>query len=182
MSTEPLFPSDPINNIQWIHCDTLTANHYNPNVVLDVELRLLERSVLRTGWLQPILVNKNRIIIDGFHRWSLSRISEAMRAKYGGMVPCAVLDIPDWEAMVITVRINRAKGTHVAFRMSAMVTDLVNNHHVDPQQIAQEMGCGMDEINLLLQEDVFRVRDIQNHKYSAAWVPKPSTSAADAHP
>lgn len=67
--------TDPINSIQWLDAGTLKANHYNPNVVMNTELRLLERSILQTGWIQPILVNANRIIIDGFHRWSLSKIS-----------------------------------------------------------------------------------------------------------
>ena len=126
---------------------------------------------MQTAWLQPILINANKIIIDGFHRWTLSRVSESLRAIYGGMVPCAVLDIPDWEAMMITVRINRAKGSHVGFRMSALVRELVDKHHVDPQQIAQEMGATKEEVALLLQEDVFAVKDIANYKYSKAWIP-----------
>jgi len=169
----PAFEANPIANIQFFHADELKANHWNPNVVLDQELKLLERSLLKTKWLQPILINRNRMIIDGFHRWSLSRISEPVKALYGGFVPCAVLDIDDAEAMIITVRINRAKGSHVAFRMSEIVTALVNEHKVHPDEIAKEMGATKDEIELLLQQDVFKAKDIQNHKYSKAWVPAP---------
>ena len=177
-SPEPvLFPSDPISKIQWLHADSLRGNHWNPNCVLDPELRLLERSILRTGWIQPILINSSLMVIDGFHRWSLSKISEPLRERYGGKLPCAVLDIPDWEAMMITVRINRAKGSHVAFRMSELVSELVEKHGVDPQQIALEMGATIDEVELLMQKDVFRVRDIQNYKYSKAWVPTPESKA-----
>lgn len=163
--------TDPINNIVWLDAASLKANHYNPNVVMNVELRLLERSIMQTGWIQPILVNTNRIIIDGFHRWSLSKISESLKERYNGQVPCAVLDIPDWKAMVLTVRINRAKGSHVAFKMSALVKELVEKHKVEPEQIAIEMGATDDEVNLLLQENVFKQRDIQNYKYSKAWKP-----------
>lgn len=163
--------TDPINSIQWLDAGTLKANHYNPNVVMNTELRLLERSILQTGWIQPILVNANWIIIDGFHRWSLSKISEPMRERYGGKVPCAILEIPDWKAMLLTVRINRAKGSHIAFKMSALVRELVDKHNVSPEQIVIEMGATNDEVNLLLQENVFKQRDIQNWKYSKAWKP-----------
>jgi ParB-like chromosome segregation protein Spo0J len=174
MSTSP-FSNDPISKIEWHHTDSLRSNSWNPNCVLDPELRLLERSILQTGWLQPLLINRSLMVIDGFHRWSLSKVSEELKKRYGGMVPCAVLDIPDWEAMMITVRINRAKGTHVAFRMSELVSELVEKHGVDPQQVAIEMGATKDEIELLLQKDVFRVRDIQNYKFSKAWVPTPES-------
>ena len=59
---------DPINNIQWILASDLNGNDYNPNVVFTPELKLLERSLLKTGWVQPILISKDKIIIDGFHR------------------------------------------------------------------------------------------------------------------
>lgn len=164
-------PLQPLEAIRWIKADNLHANSWNPNVVMNRELRLIELSILSQGWLQPILVNTNLMVIDGFHRWSLSRISDALRERYHGFVPCAVLDIPDWQAMMLTVRINRAKGSHVAFRMSSLVRELVEKHGVDPQQVAKEMGATKDEVDLLMQEDVFRVKDIQSHEYSKAWVP-----------
>ena len=163
--------NDPINNIVWLKAHDLKANHYNPNVVLNSELRLLERSILQTGWIQPILVNTNGVIIDGFHRWSLSKLSEELQSRYKGKVPCAVLDIPDWKAMVLTVRINRAKGTHIAFKMSGLVRELVNTHKIPPEQVVIELGATDEEVNLLLQENVFKQKDIQNWKYSKAWKP-----------
>ena len=30
---------DPINNIQWLDCEDLEANDYNPNVVFTPELK-----------------------------------------------------------------------------------------------------------------------------------------------
>ena len=81
------------------------------------------------------------------------------------------MDILDWQAMVMTVRINRAKGTHVAYRMSSLVKELVEVHKIDPNQIAQEMGATDDEITLLLQENDFKQKNTQNWKYSKAWKP-----------
>jgi ParB-like chromosome segregation protein Spo0J len=165
---------EPVENIKWIDCDSLKANHYNPNRVMNAEMNLIERSILRTGWIQPILVNKNLTIIDGFHRWTLSRLSTQLRDKYHGKVPCAVLDVSDAEAMVITVRINRAKGTHLAFRMSEYIKELLTVHKIPMDDLAKDIGATMDEVELLMRGDVFEAKDIENWAYSEAWFPAES--------
>ena len=165
---------EPVENIQWIDCDSLKANHYNPNRVMNAEMNLIERSILRTGWIQPILVNKNLTIIDGFHRWTLSRLSTQLREKYHGKVPCAVLDVTDAEAMVITVRINRAKGTHLAFRMSDYIKELIKTHRMPIDDLARDIGATIEEVELLMKSDVFEHKNIENWTYSEAWFPAES--------
>lgn len=165
---------EPVENIKWIDCDSLKANHYNPNRVMNAEMNLIERSILRTGWIQPILVNTNLTIIDGFHRWTLSRLSTQLREKYHGKVPCAVLDVTDAEAMVITVRINRAKGTHLAFRMSEYIKELIQKHRIPIDDLARDIGATIDEVELLMRGDVFEAKDIENWTYSEAWFPAES--------
>ena len=49
------FGNDPISKVTWINVDNLKSNNYNPNVVLNQELKLLEFSILKNGWIQPIL-------------------------------------------------------------------------------------------------------------------------------
>ena len=165
---------EPVENIQWIPVDDLKANHYNPNRVMNAEMNLIEKSILKTGWIQPILVNKNKVIIDGFHRWTLSRLSTQLRDRYHGTVPCAVLDVSDAEAMIITVRINRAKGTHLAFRMADYVKEIVEKHKVPIDQLARDIGATLDEVQLLMQNDVFAAKEVENWTYSEAWVPAES--------
>ena len=165
---------EPVENIQWIDCDSLKANHYNPNRVMNAEMNLIERSILKTGWIQPILVNKNLTIIDGFHRWTLSRLSTQLREKYHGKVPCAVLDVTDAEAMVITVRINRAKGTHLAFRMSDYIKELIKTHKIPIDDLAKDIGATIEEVELLMKSDVFEHKNIENWTYSEAWFPAES--------
>ena len=168
------FPDDPISRIEWREAENLTANGYNPNVVMNQELQLLEFSILSSGWVQPILVNRDGIVIDGFHRAHLAKTSRQLREKYGGKVPCVVMDIDEPSAMLLTVRINRAKGSHVAFKMHELVTLLIDKHAVDPQRIAQEMGATQGEVDLLYQANVFKVKNTQAHEYSRAWEPKSS--------
>lgn len=169
--------NDPISNIEWRDAAGLNANDYNPNVVFNAELRLLEKSILMTGWVQPILCTADGTIVDGFHRAMLSRDSKALRERYHGKVPCAVLNMSRPEAMLATIRMNRAKGTHVAVRMSEIVRELVDVHGVSPEQIASEIGATADEIALLRQDGVFKMKNIAGYAYSKAWYPKEQAKA-----
>lgn len=149
----------------------LTANDYNPNVVFNQELRLLERSIQKTGWVQPIIISRDNIIIDGFHRWRLAQDSAALKKKYGGRVPCVRMDVGPDVAMILTIRMNRAKGTHVAVRMSAVIKRLIDDYGWDPQQVALEIGGTLAEVTLLYQDSIFKARKIADYRYSKAWVP-----------
>jgi ParB-like chromosome segregation protein Spo0J len=174
-------PSDPIDRIEWRLAGELNANDYNPNIVFGPELRLLELSLVRTGWVQPILITRaDATIIDGYHRVRLAQDSKALRKKYQGKVPCAVLEIDRAAAMMLTIRMNRAKGSHVAVRMSEIIHELVDQHGVDPQQIAVEIGATPEEITLLYQDGVFKMKNIENYAYSKAWYPIETGKASKA--
>ena len=162
---------DPIDNIQWLDASELNGNDYNPNVVFTPELKLLERSLIKTGWVQPVLISRDKIIIDGFHRWRLSQDSKAVKERYKGKLPCAVLDIDRATAMILTVRMNRAKGSHVAVQMSEIIHQLIDVHKLDLDEIAQEIGATKAEIDLLYQDGVFKMKNIKDYKYSDAWYP-----------
>ena len=163
--------NDPITRIEWRMANTLNANDYNPNVVFTPELKLLERSILKTGWVQPILITYSGTIIDGFHRHRLAQDSVKLKELYGGKVPCAVLDISDTEAKIVTIRMNRAKGSHIAVRMSEIVRNLIDNMGVLPEELAQDIGATKAEIDLLYQDGVFKMKNIKDYKYSKAWIP-----------
>jgi ParB-like chromosome segregation protein Spo0J len=165
---------DPIDNIQWINVEELNPNHWNPNVVFNAELDLLKQSILTTGWIQPILVSRDYIIIDGFHRSQLAKEPELMR-EYGGLVPCAVLDLDEPEAMLMTVRINRAKGKHVAVRMSDLVNSVIDDFGYTPEQVQEKIGATSSEVDLLRAGTILKAMDLKNYKYSKAWTPIETT-------
>lgn len=161
----------PIENVTWIDAMKLKGNGWNPNAVLMPELKILEKSILDLGWVQPILVNPSLIIIDGFHRWRLAIDSNPINRRDGGLVPCCILDVPDHKAMIMTIRMNRAKGTHVAVRMSSVIKKLINEYKLDPVQVAEEIGADKSEIDILLQDGIFRARNLGNYRYGRAWIP-----------
>jgi hypothetical protein len=163
--------ADPIDRIEWRHAGELKANHWNPNKVFNPELNLLETSIVQNGWIQPILITPQGTIIDGFHRWMLSRDSKELNRKYGGLVPCAIMDISEAEAKMLTVRINRAKGEHAAISMSDLVRSLIDEHHVEPDEVARQIGATSAEVDLLYQNNLFKQRNLEKYRYSRAWYP-----------
>lgn len=164
--------SDPIDNITWIHWRTVAPNDYNPNWVMPAEMDLLEQSILKMGWIQPIIVSPEGVIIDGFHRWQLTHKSKPMLETYGGKLPAVIMDIPRWQALCVTVRINRAKGMHGAQEMALIVKELVDDLAVPREDLMEELGMTAVEIDALYCDSVFKARNIKAHKYSKAWVPE----------
>lgn len=163
----------PLDDVRWLRADTLRPNTWNPNFVLSQEMRLLEHSLLTNGWIQPIVINTSLLIIDGFHRWRLS-IEETSRVfkQFSGMVPCVTLEIGDGEAKLLTVRINRAKGSHQGHLMAQLVQQLVYEDGFTEEQIARGIGATLPEVRLLCQNSIFKHKNLESYEYSKAWVPK----------
>lgn len=162
----------PISNVEWVDVEKLSANDYNPNVVFSKEMELLKFSLLRQGWIQPILVTQDFVIIDGFHRASLAKADKQVAAMTDGKVPVVIMQLTDPERMLLTIRINRAKGSHIAIKMSDIIKSLVNEHGMPVADICKEIGATKDEIELLMMENVFKKHNVNKEsKYSKAWVP-----------
>ena len=161
----------PIDNVEWVDVGLLQANDYNPNFVYNTELKLLELSILINGWIQPVLVTQNYVIIDGFHRAHLAKTRDAIRNLTDGKVPCCVMNLTEPERMLLTIRINRAKGNHIAIKMHDVIARLVNGYGMSIKEICEGIGATKAEVELLLMENVFKKLDIANHEYSKAWYP-----------
>lgn len=163
----------PISNVQWVDVEKLKANDYNPNVVFSKEMELLKFSILRNGWIQPVLVTQDFVIIDGFHRSTIAKVDKQVQAMSDGKVPVVIMNLTEPERMLLTIRINRAKGSHVALKMSDIIKKLVNEYGVQPEQICKEIGANRDEVDLLMMENVFAAKNINEEtKYSKAWTVK----------
>lgn len=164
---------DPVDRIKWVAAETLDPNDWNPNVVIGPEWRLLERNILTAGYTQSLIAQRaDGLIIDGFHRRQMALESKKLVERYHGMVPVVFMDLSRAEAMMLTVRMNRAKGTHVAIRMSELVQRLVKDEGCDVAEVALGIGATPQEVEHLLDGSLIVRRDLKNYKYGNAWVPK----------
>jgi hypothetical protein len=167
----------PISHIEWVDVNVLDPNDYNPNVVITPELKLLEHSILTNGWIQPILITQDNVIIDGFHRYTLVKNSKALWLLTQGKVPCARLTLTESERMMLTVRINRAKGTHVALKMHELVSKLHHDLGLSFDDISKGIGAAKHELEILLMENIFIKKGVAQKEYSKSWYPRNSILA-----
>ena len=141
--------NQPINQVRWIHRDELTANNYNPNKVAPVELELLIESILTCGWTQPIVINSDNEIVDGFHRWTISK-DKRIHDKLNGMIPVVYInEMNKAEQVSATITQNRARGSHYVMIMADIVRDLKDNHSVKDEWLRKHLGMEQEEIERL---------------------------------
>ena len=139
----------PISKVRWVPREQVRPNNYNPNVVPQVELQLLQTSILADGITQPVVTYQEGpeeySIVDGFHRWSVIGGTEAIRKSTEDMIPIVVIDKPRSERMASTVRHNRARGAHTVQGMSQLVYGMLNEGMSDAE-ICNALGMQPDEL------------------------------------
>jgi len=165
-----MYSEEPISNIVWIDVKELDKNNYNPNIVFTRELNLLKFSMLETWWIQPIIINKDKIIIDWYHRYMLSSTDKDIQARWGWKVPCVVIEKTRPKAMAMTVRINKAKGSHMAVAEQKIVKELYESW-MTKGEMQEELWMTKQEVELLLTDTVFKKWNLKEYKFSQAWIP-----------
>ncbi len=155
----------PLSNVQWVDRDNLKANDYNPNVVSTENLKLLTNSIFVNGFTQPIVIRPDKVIIDGFHRWTVSgkewnykpQGKQTLYELLNGKVPVVIVEHEEHSKNVYgTITHNRARGTHQLAPMKAIIKDLINS------------GKNIDEIGKQLgmrKEEVFRLSDFSREDF-----------------
>ena len=135
----------PISNVKIVSRDVLKPNDYNPNKVLEENMKLLEQSILNNGWTMPIVVRPDMTIIDGFHRWTVSG-REPLNSMLNNMVPIVIVEHEDRDSDIYgTVTHNRARGTHLLEPMKAIIQELLENGKTVPE-ISKQLGMSKEEI------------------------------------
>lgn len=164
--------NQPLNEIIWRDRDSLKPNNYNPNKVAPPELKLLKISILEDGWTQPIVINPDLTIVDGFHRWTVSGHKEIYQLT-SGKVPTVMIKPKDQnQQQMATIRHNRARGTHGVLEMSNIVTDMVKDG-LTGEEIMSRLMMEKEEVVRLLfragipKSDVFKDKD-----FSKSWTPE----------
>lgn len=123
-----------------IPIEKIEANSWNPNEMNDEEFEMLQNNISKVGFLDPILVvpiEDGRFrIVDGEHRF------EAQRG-YAKTIQAIVCDpelFDETTSKIETVRMNKIRGGFNISKFNALVNDLVKNHEIPFDSIAQELG------------------------------------------
>ncbi|HEJ9739566.1 TPA: ParB-like nuclease domain-containing protein [Proteus mirabilis] len=175
------FKNEPTDCVLWIKQQQVIANDYNPNVMSPTEKRLLETSLVKDGYTQPVVVlpiqqSKNKPsqwqVVDGYHRYLLSK-KNSLNKRINGYLPITILDVENHtmaDQMAATIRHNRARGQHQVAAMSDIVRDLSRLGWND-QKIGDELGMSQDEV-LRLKQISGLAELFSEHDFSEAWTVK----------
>lgn len=132
----------------------------------------LERSLSDYGWLQPIVVQSGtNMIIDGHARIQVVRSSFDVRKKEWANAPCVVAQCDDIDAMLMHLRLNRMRGAIVAKRMSTIIRDILRSRRYSEVDLKRLLVMKADEMDLMVDGSLIKMRKITEHEYSRAWVP-----------
>ena len=167
------FAGEPVDHVEWVMSEDVTANDYNPNSVAPPEMELLRLSIMADGYTQPVVTHHDGDsieVVDGFHRNRVCRECEDVRERVHGFLPVVTIrsDRTDkGDRIASTIRHNRARGKHQVVAMSDIVMDLKRRNWSDTK-IAKELGMDPDEVLRLAQitglAEAFKDRD-----FSMAW-------------
>lgn len=138
--------------MQFINRELIRPNDYNPNKVLEKNLKLLMQSILTNGFCFPIVIRPDYTIIDGFHRWLVSG-RDPLKTMLGGKIPVVIVAHEDESKnMYGTVTFNRARGTHLLEPMENIVKSLLDKGKT-VDEISKEIGMSREEIFRLSKID-----------------------------
>lgn len=148
-----------------VSIDKVYANDYNPNIVAEPEMKLLETSIIENGFCYPIAVIKDEnnmyCIVDGFHCYT---VAKRLNLKE---IPIVVLKHDVVKRIAATVQFNRARGTHQVLDMSKIVIRLVGEGKTDAE-IAGMLGMDGDEVFRLKQLSGLK-EAFKNKAFSKSW-------------
>lgn len=166
---------NPVSAVRWMDITKVEANDYNPNAVARTEMKLLLKSVAEDGYTQPIVTIHDKardkyVIVDGFHRYMISRLNKKLLESNNGKVPIVVIDKDINQRMASTVRHNRARGKHSVNGMASIIFSMLDNGWTDAE-VCNEIGLSPEEITKLKYVTGF-AKLFENHEYSKAWYVK----------
>lgn len=160
--------------VRLVRRDDVRANNYNPNSVPPDKMELLAQSVADNGFCFPLVVIRDDeasgaegrdiyVIVDGFHRWTVSQPAWLDIAE----VPVVVLRHGMEKRLAATWQFNKARGSHRVDLDAELVRRLVDQGLSD-EEVASKLGVELDTVHRYKQ--VTGVAALfSSVPYSTAW-------------
>jgi ParB/RepB/Spo0J family partition protein len=118
-------------------------NPWNSNRMSQEEFEHLKRTIKARGFQGAIVSRpdgKKQQIIDGEHRWRAA--CELGLEK----IPCNSQQMDDETAKTLTLLLNSIKGADDPSLKAKLLQDIVQNHHVQVEQLAVNLNMKLEEV------------------------------------
>lgn len=159
-------------NVTNVPLNSLRAPSWGSTYLLRPDKMLLRLSLMESGWLQPLVVRlSDQTIIDGTKRWDIALSEDKFISKFGKDVPVVYHDVDEIDAMVIHVRLNRARGNVHPVGLSSIMKKIVYSGKYTESDLSSIFVMGEDEVDLLLSSGLLKKKNWEKYEYSRAWVP-----------
>jgi hypothetical protein len=158
--------------IEWVDAGSLRVPTWKATYTIRPELLVISSSLMQHGFIHPIHVRRQTgEIIDGSERYnlfiSISEISEV----HGNLIPVVFHECDQMEAMMMHIQLNRGKSVIVAAKLSKIVREMKRSGRYTSQDFDDMLCMKSDELSLMLDSSLIKVRKIKEHNYARAWVP-----------
>lgn len=163
-----------MNNIkiEWVESSNLKIPEWKATYTLRPELLVVSASLVQHGFIQPIHARRETgEIIDGSERFSLFINISEISQKHNGLIPVVFHECDKIEAMMMHLQLNRGKSVLVASKMSKIVREMRRSGRYTNQDFDDLLCMRSDELSLMLDSSLIKVRKLKEHHYSRAWVP-----------
>jgi ParB-like chromosome segregation protein Spo0J len=125
---------------EMVRISELNEAAYNPRTISPEEIRSLEASILKYGFVEPIVVRRRGMQLIGGHQrlTALRNIAARGQVSVPDAVPASVLDVTDAVAKAINVALNRIGGEFDPDKLAKVISDIVDSRGFDPVAIGFE--------------------------------------------
>jgi hypothetical protein len=158
--------------IEWVGKGSLVVPTWKATYTIRPELLVISSSLMQHGFIQPIHVRKETgEIIDGSERYNLFINISEISETHGDLIPVVFHECDQLEAMMMHVQLNRGKSVIVAAKLSKIIREMKRSGRYTNQDFDDMLCMKSDELSLMLDSSLIKVRKIKEHNYARAWVP-----------
>ena len=143
-----------------IDIDKIKIDSTNPNVMSDDEMKALQKTMDKFGYLAPVILDKKLKVVDGEHR------VKAYQKMGKTTIPAYIVDVDKYDQKILRQVMNKLRGEHDILKDSKEFNILDKANRLD--ELAQFLA--KDEKDFLrmtdepVKDDEFDNNPMDHHK------------------
>lgn len=154
-----------------VKVENLRPAPWRATYIFKPNLRLLGDALTDYGFIFPIVARTDGTIIDGFARWLAVQSDPRLVKKFRSEVPVVYVDCDEAEAMIMHIRLNRARGQVMAKPLSNLLKRIARSGKWTDDDLQAALRMVNDEFDTLIDGSLIKARSLKEHEYSKAWIP-----------